>query len=85
MSQPLMTIPEFARSEPAIKSDQIAYMMIRNGLIPTVRIGRKIFVDPEQWAAFKASGGQAYPGGWRKKDPTADVAERKKQVKEPQA
>jgi hypothetical protein len=64
--QQLMTVTEFIRSEPAIKSEQRAYQMIRAGLLPSVRIGRRIYVDPAQWETFKASGGKSLPGGWRK-------------------
>lgn len=64
--QQLQTVTEFVRSEPAIKSEQRAYQMIREGLLPSVRIGRRIYVDPAQWQTFKAGGGKALPGGWRR-------------------
>lgn len=40
--QQLQTVTEFLRSEPVIKSEQRAYQMIREGLLPSVRIGRRI-------------------------------------------
>ena len=67
--QQLQTVTEFIRSEPAIKSEQRAYQMIREGLLPSVRIGRRIFVDPAQWETFKTGGGRALAGGWRRQSP----------------
>jgi len=66
MAAALKTIPQFVRDEPAIGSDQSGYQMARAGLLPTVRIGRRLFVDMDQWALYKAAGGRALPGGWRR-------------------
>ena len=43
------------------------YDLARKGVIPTVRIGRRIFVDPERIKEFIDAGGQALPGGWRRR------------------
>lgn len=71
MAASLLTISEFVRSEPAIKTDQSAYQMARAGLLPIVRIGRKIFVDPAAWEEFKRAGGRALAFGWRRAAPGA--------------
>lgn len=41
------------------------YDMARLGLLPVVRLGRQIRVDPEALDAFIRGGGAALPGGWR--------------------
>lgn len=71
MAATLKTIPQFVRDEPAIGSDQTGYTMARAGLLPVVRIGRRLFIDIDQWEAFKAAGGRALPGGWRREAPAA--------------
>jgi excisionase family DNA binding protein len=43
-----------------------AYEACRRGLIPSVRIGRQVRVDPDALAKWIAAGGQALPGGWRR-------------------
>ena len=40
--------------------------LARRGILPTVRLGRQIFVDPARLAEFIAAGGKALPGGWRR-------------------
>ncbi|WP_062309855.1 helix-turn-helix domain-containing protein [Alicyclobacillus sendaiensis] len=43
-----------------------AYELAREGLLPVVRLGRQLRVDPLQLEEWIRNGGQAYPGGWRK-------------------
>ena len=53
---PLMKIPEMAR-----KLDVTVprgYALVRDGVIPGVRIGRQVRVDRDQLDAWIASGGQ---------------------------
>ena len=38
----------------------------REGIIPVVRLGRQIRINPEELNSFIASGGKALPGGWRR-------------------
>lgn len=65
--QPMVTIPEFRRIEPAFKSDQAVYAAAREvPNFPVVRVGRRLFVDVGGWEEFKRNGGQSLPGGWRK-------------------
>ena len=71
LSGNLLSVMDFVRAEPAITSQQRAYQMIREGLLPIVRIGRRIYIDPVQWETFKASGGKAFAGGWRREGPEA--------------
>ncbi len=40
--------------------------LARQGILPTVRLGRQIFVDPDRLAEFITAGGKALPGGWRR-------------------
>lgn len=42
------------------------YELMRCGLIPHVRIGRQVRIDPAALEAWIAAGGQALPGGWRR-------------------
>ncbi|GMA49223.1 hypothetical protein GCM10025857_05800 [Alicyclobacillus contaminans] len=42
------------------------YELAREGLIPVVRLGRQLRVDPEQLERWIQTGGKAYPGGWRR-------------------
>ena len=40
--------------------------MARLGLIPSVRLGRRLRFDPDQVERWIADGGQQFEGGWRK-------------------
>lgn len=40
--------------------------LARKGLLPVVRIGRQVRIDPARLEQFIASGGAALPGGWRR-------------------
>ena len=42
------------------------YQLCRDGILPHVRIGRRIRFAPEVVLAWVERGGAAYPGGWRK-------------------
>lgn len=41
------------------------YKMAREGLIPSIRIGRSVRFHPEQIEEWMRNGGQALEGGWR--------------------
>jgi excisionase family DNA binding protein len=43
------------------------YRWAREGVIPVVRLGRRMKVDPEILEEWIAAGGSDYPGGWRRK------------------
>ena len=43
-----------------------AYEMAREDIIPVVRLGRQLRVDPDRFDAWIRAGGQPLPGGWRK-------------------
>jgi excisionase family DNA binding protein len=59
-----LTIQEVAR---VLKvTTRRAYKLCRNGLLPHVRLGRQIRVDPDQLNQWIAKGGSALPGGWRR-------------------
>lgn len=46
-------------------TDQV-YRLVREGILPAVRIGRQIRFDPDVLQEWIKRGGKAYDGGWRK-------------------
>ena len=42
------------------------YELCREELLPHVRVGRSIRFSPREVVAWAESGGQGYPGGWRR-------------------
>ena len=42
-----------------------AYELLRQRIVPSVRLGRQVRVDEDQLRKFIASGGRSLPGGWR--------------------
>lgn len=40
--------------------------LIRQGLLPAVRLGRQVRVEETSLRAWITAGGQAWPGGWRR-------------------
>jgi len=40
--------------------------LARIGMVPVVRLGRQIRIDPDKLAAFIDQGGKPLPGGWRR-------------------
>jgi excisionase family DNA binding protein len=40
--------------------------LARTGMLPVVRLGRQVRIDPQQLELFIAQGGKALPGGWRR-------------------
>ena len=63
----LLTIPEVARvlRVPPAR----AYNLAREGLIPTVRVGRQVRVDRDALRHWIDDGGCALPGGWKRTAP----------------
>lgn len=45
--------------------DQV-YRLVREGVLPAVRIGRLIRFDTEALAKWIKDGGKGYAGGWKK-------------------
>ena len=64
MSKKLLRISEVAQvlDVPLAR----AYEMAREGIIPVVRLGRQLRVDPARFEEWIESGGQPLPGGWRR-------------------
>jgi excisionase family DNA binding protein len=60
----LLRIPEVA--ETLSISPQRAYDLARSGVLPVVRLGRQLRVDPSALAEWVGQGGKALPGGWRR-------------------
>jgi excisionase family DNA binding protein len=42
------------------------YELARLRMIPIVKLGRQVRVDPDALEQFIQTGGQALPGGWKK-------------------
>ena len=40
--------------------------LAREGILPVVRLGRQLRVDPQRLTRFVEEGGKALPGGWRR-------------------
>ncbi len=43
-----------------------AYEYARTGILPCIRIGRRVLFSPKQIRDFIAEGGRGLPGGWRR-------------------
>ena len=46
----------------------VCYELCRSGILPHVRVGRRIRFSPEAILDWVADGGSGYPGGWRKEE-----------------
>lgn len=47
-------------------SEARGYELARENILPVVRLGRQVRVDPDLLDEFIRNGGQALPGGWKK-------------------
>ncbi len=47
------------------KQDRV-YTMLREGILPGVRLGRQVRVDKQALDEFIKGGGKAFSGGWRR-------------------
>jgi putative molybdopterin biosynthesis protein len=64
MTKELLTLEQTAR---VLKVNYgRAAELARQGIIPTVRLGRQIRIDPDQLTDFISNGGRALAGGWRR-------------------
>ncbi|MED0672677.1 helix-turn-helix domain-containing protein [Aneurinibacillus aneurinilyticus] len=45
---------------------QTGYAMAREKILPTVRIGRLVRIDPDKLKEWIDQGGKSYAGGWKK-------------------
>jgi excisionase family DNA binding protein len=64
MTKELLTLEETARVL-HVKYGRAAELA-REGVIPVVRLGRQIRINPDDLNQFIANGGKALPGGWRR-------------------
>lgn len=64
MHDSLLTVSEVADIL-GIRRDRV-YALIRENLLPSVKLGRQVRVAPAQLEAWIASGGRSLPGGWRR-------------------
>jgi excisionase family DNA binding protein len=64
MAQALLTLKETARvlAVTYVRAAELA----RDGIIPVVRLGRQVRVNPTDLNQFISTGGKAPPGGWRR-------------------
>lgn len=66
MTKELLTLEQAARVL-KVRYPRAAELA-REGIIPVVRLGRQVRIDPEQLDEFILTGGKRLPGGWRKAD-----------------
>lgn len=64
MTRELLTIQQ--TSKLLACSYSRAAQLVRDGILPCIRLGRQIRIDPIQLESFFAKGGQPLDGGWRK-------------------
>jgi len=64
MTSQLLTLEQTARVLTVTHSR--AAELARQGVLPVVRLGRQIRVNPDDLNQFIANGGKALPGGWRR-------------------
>ena len=61
----LLTVVEVAENILNIKPERV-YTLIREGLLPSVRLGRQVRIDSIALEEWISRGGKAFPEGWRK-------------------
>lgn len=61
----LLTVPQAARTLGVSRAR--LYELIRQRIIPSVALGRQRRISPVSLQAFIDNGGQALPGGWRRR------------------
>jgi excisionase family DNA binding protein len=66
VAESLLTAPQVAVLLQVPKAR--VYQLAREGLLPSVRIGRQIRVSAGALEKWIADGGRALPGGWRQGD-----------------
>jgi len=49
-------------------TEERIYTLAREGILPVCRVGRQLRFSENAIKDFIVNGGQAFPGGWRKKD-----------------
>ena len=54
-------------------SEARAYELMREKILPTVRLGRQVRVSQDALEHFISSGGKSLPGGWRREPVRSDV------------
>ena len=68
MTQPkrdMLTVDEVA-TQLRVTSGAV-YGLVREGLLPCIRVGRRIRIAERVLANFIEAGGRAWAGGWRKR------------------
>lgn len=45
---------------------QRLYDLVKHGVVPSVRVGRRVMFDPDAIRDWIKAGGQSLPGGWRR-------------------
>lgn len=60
----LLRVPHVARVLD-VTEDRV-YQLVREGLLPAVRVGRQIRFDADKLRDWIEQGGCALPGGWRR-------------------
>lgn len=65
MAEKLMNSNEVAKI--LFVSTERVYALAREGILPACRLGRQLRFSPSKIQAFIDAGGQAFPGGWKRR------------------
>lgn len=57
---------DLTREDDRARVAKIVYRYVADGIIPSLHIGRRVYLVRDQLDAWIASGGKTYAGGWRK-------------------
>ena len=76
-SERLLTVDE-AAAFLRLSRDR-AYALIRDGIIPAVRVGRLIRIVPRELRAFLDAGGRGFERTWRRGEAEIDTRQRRRE------
>lgn len=62
--QALLTVDEVARMLGVTRAR--CYQLVRENLLPCVRLGRQVRIAPEALEEWRKTGGRPLAGGWRR-------------------
>jgi len=64
-------LTQLLRLEEAAKILNVTYFraceLVRRDILPAVKLGRQVRIDPGRLQHFIENGGKSLPGGWRRK------------------
>ena len=71
-----MLIPAQKVAEDLGVNTQTVYRMYKNGILPGVRLGRRVRFDEAELQSWIKGGGKGLPGGWRREPVGAGPAKK---------